>query len=93
MLWFPLHQRTNLFLQKILSRIAFSEIQSLFFHLLSFFVIQCFFLLNFDILPYEEQALCCSDFEAFFFILIFSTVENLESIHCFLFSYQTKWEL
>jgi hypothetical protein len=53
-LWCPLHQSANLSSAKNLSRIVFSAVQSLFFPLLSFFMLQCFFLLTFDTLLSEK---------------------------------------
>jgi hypothetical protein len=86
----PLHQSATFSSAKKPSRIVFSEVQSLFFPLLSFFVLQYFFLLTFDTLLSEKSTLCCSYFVTFFLILSFSVVENLESIHCFLLSYLTE---
>jgi hypothetical protein len=56
-------------------------------------VSQCFFPLNFDILPYKEQIPCCLDFVAFFiYFLSFSVVGSLKSIHCFFLSFLTEQE-
>jgi hypothetical protein len=91
MLGAPYTRAPTLFWQKTSPELLFQGPVSV-FHLLSLSVSQCFFPLNFDILPSEEQIPCCLDFVAFFIIFEFFCCWEFETNALFFLSFLTEQE-